>query len=421
MYHTECNSYFVTDPYLWRERMKILFISQRVPYPPIRGDKIRTFNIIRGLSKLHDISVVSLVRTAKEMPDVEALKQYCTSVDVCMLSEWKSKLNACFGVFSSKPLTLPWYYSKQLKNMIQRKIRDEKFDLVFVVCSSMAQYVFERNDIPKIIDLMDIDSEKWIQYVKCTCFPYSWVYSLEANRLRKYEIDINRRFDSSIVVNQGEKRVFSSFSPYPDKINVISMGVDGEYFKPLTEEYIPNTIVFTGAMDYFPNIDAMVFFCKEIFPLIKEKLSDAKLYIVGSSPTQEVQRLAKDKSIIVTGYVDDTRPYIGKAAVCVVPLRVAQGTQNKILEAMAMETPVVTTSFGFKGIEKAENGKDIIVADTSDDFAERVIEILQNRTLRDHFSRNGRKLIEENYNWDAQINELHSVIEKICLQKDRVS
>lgn len=393
--------------------MKILFISQRLPFPPIRGDKIKSFNLLRGLSKQHDVSVVSFIRTTKEMTDVEALKQYCTSIDVCMLSEWKSKLNACLGVFSTKPLTLSWYYSKQLWNIVQKKIRDEKFDLLFVVCSSMAQYVIDNDNIPKVIDLMDVDSEKWIQYAKRTCFPYSWVYSLEAKRLRKYEQDINRIFDNCTIVTQEEKKILSSFSPYPDKIIVISNGVDEEYFKPLKEEYIPNTIVFTGAMDYFPNIDAMIFFCKEILPLVKEKMPNVVLYIVGSSPTKEVQRLANNKNIIVTGYVDDTRPYIGKAAVCVVPLRVAQGLQNKILEAMIMGTPVVTTSFGFKGIEGAEDGKDMVVADDKNRFAEKVVEILQNRTLRDHLSQNGKQLIEQRYNWKGVTDKLNGLVDHL--------
>ncbi|MEK7274415.1 MAG: TIGR03087 family PEP-CTERM/XrtA system glycosyltransferase [Candidatus Desantisbacteria bacterium] len=392
--------------------MKILFISQRLPYPPIRGDKIRGFNLVRGLSEQHDVSVVSFIRTTKEMADVEALKQYCTSVDVCMLGEWKSKLNACLGVFTTKPLTLSWYYSKQLWDIVQKKIRDEKFDLLFVMCSSMAQYVFD-NDNPKIIDLVDVDSEKWIQYANRTSFPYSWVYSLEAKRLRRYEKDINKIFNNCLVVTEEEKKIFSSFSLYPDKITAISIGIDEEYFKPLLEEYTSNTIVFTGAMDYFPNIDAMIFFCKEILPLVKEKLPDVILYIVGSSPTQEVQRLANNKDIIVTGYVDDTRPYIGKSAVCVVPLRVAQGIQNKILEAMSMGIPVVTTSFGNKGVG-AEEDKEIVVADDKNKFAEKVVEILQNRILRDQLSRNGKQLIGQRYSWKRVTDELNELIETVC-------
>lgn len=392
--------------------MKILFISQRLPYPPIRGDKIRGFNLVKGLSERHDVSVVSFIRTTKEMADVETLKQYCASVDVCMLSEWKSKLNACLGVFSTKPLTLSWYYSKQLWDIVQKKIRNEKFDLLFVMCSSMAQYVFD-NDNPKIIDLVDVDSEKWIQYANRTSFPYSWVYSLEAKRLRRYEKDINKIFNNCLVVTEEEKKIFSSFSLYPDKITAISIGIDEEYFKPLLEEYTSNTIVFTGAMDYFPNIDAMIFFCKEILPLVKEKLPDVILYIVGSSPTQEVQRLANNKDIIVTGYVDDTRPYIGKSAVCVVPLRVAQGIQNKILEAMSMGIPVVTTSFGNKGVG-AEEDKEIVVADDKNKFAEKVVEILQNRILRDQLSRNGKQLIGQRYSWKRVTDELNELIETVC-------
>lgn len=399
--------------------MKILFISQRLPYPPIRGDKIRGFNLLRGLSKQHDVSVVSFIRTDTEMIDVETLRQYCTSVDVCMLSEWESKLNACLGVFSTKPLTLSWYYSKQLQNIVQKKIRDEKFDLLFVICSSMAQYVFDNDSIPKVIDLVDVDSEKWIQYANRTCFPYSWVYSLEAKRLRRYEKDINRVFNNCLVVTPEEKKIFSLFSLYSDKIITISNGVDEEYFKPIEEEYVPNTIVFTGAMDYFPNIDAMIFFCKEILPLVKEKMPEVILYIVGSSPTQEVQRLANNKDIIVTGYVDDTRPYIGKSAVCVVPLRVAQGVQNKILEAMVMGTPVVTTSFGFKGIEGSENGKDIVVADDKDKFAEKVIEILQNKALRDHLSQNGKQLIKQRYDWKKVADKLNEIIETLIKGQNR--
>lgn len=390
--------------------MKIIYLSQRIPYPPNKGDKLRAFNEIKYLSKYHEICLLCLTDNLQEIDVPNELKQYCQSVDVVYLSKYQSKLQSILAILLDIPLTLSYFYSRKLKKKINMKLLDGQSDLIFVYCSSMAQYVDHVQNIPKIIDFVDVDSEKWSQYATCASFPMRFLYHIESRRLRKYEALIAENYQHSIFVSENEADDFKRMVCPCPTITPILNGVDCEMFTPGTEPYDRCSLIFTGAMDYYANVEAVLYFVDQILPLIKNKIENVKFYIVGSNPTKEIILLAKkDTSIIVTGYVKAVQPYMSNAAVFVAPMRIARGVQNKILEAMAMGVPVVTSSLGYEGIT-AKPGEDIFVEDTPELFAMRVIELVEDTELRRAVSEKSRKNVESCYNWQINLGKLEGLL-----------
>jgi len=394
--------------------MKILFLAQRVPYPPNKGDKLRSYNQIRHLSRNHDISLVCLADNGRDVEHAKELGRWCRSVDVVSLPRVASMMRSAVSLFSSRPLTLGYFYSSKLRALIEKKMRDENFDLIFVYCSSMAQYVEQVESIPRVIDFVDVDSEKWCQYARYAKFPYTWLYALESRRLRRYEKLLANTYQHCFLVSEKETDDFRRLVAPCLTLTPILNGVDGELFKPLVERYDSKTIVFTGAMDYFANVEAVVYFVREILPHISSVIPDVKFYVVGSNPADELKALARaNPNIVVTGYVEQVHPYMAQAAVFVAPMRIARGVQNKILEAMAMGVPVVTSSLGHEGIS-AVPGQDIFVEDEAIRFATRVIDLMEDDKLRLAISANARKIVENFYDWSTNLATLESTLTEVA-------
>jgi sugar transferase (PEP-CTERM/EpsH1 system associated) len=336
-----------------------------------------------------------------------------------------------FYLFSKRPLTLPYFYSAKVDVKIKEVIQRKKFDVIYIYSSSMAQYVLDEKNTPKLMDFIDMDSDKWKQYSRFARFPAKIIYGLESNRLRMYEEKIAQSVDCCVVTSLEEAKKFktsilggmawSKGNPLPKgqagmawwpKVEVVPNGVDFEYFKPGQGGYEKNCLIFSGRMDYFANVDGILYFYKEILQSIKAEIPDIRLYIVGANPPRKVQKLAQFDNIIVTGFVDDIRPYLEKSAVCVVPLRIACGVQNKILEAMSTGVPVVTTRQALLGIE-AVPGRDILVEDDPKRFAQKTIELLKRKELRNMISQNARRLVEEKFNWNVNLRKLDKILEEL--------
>lgn len=390
--------------------MKILFLSQRIPFPPNKGDKLRSFNEIKFLSRKHHIDLVCLTDNQHEIKYTQDLKDFCHSVDVVPLSPKRSKIQAGIGLLTGKPLTLAYFYSNQLQMIIDRKLKENSYDVIFVFCSSMAQYVEQVSDIPKVIDFVDVDSEKWSQYAAYAKFPMKLLYRLESRRLRKYEAQIASFFQHSFFVSEKETEDFKRLVCDCETTMPILNGVDLEMFSPTNEPYDPHSLVFTGAMDYFANVEAVLYFVREILPLIQKKMPNVRFTVVGSNPSQEICELPKNHTnVSVTGFVDAVQPYVLQSAVLVAPMRIARGVQNKILEGMAMGVPVVTSSLGFEGIT-ATPGRDLYVEDDPQRFAARVIELMQDPELRKKASCHARKAVELHYGWGANLEKLEQIL-----------
>jgi len=422
--------------------MKILYIAHRIPYPPNRGDKIRSFNEIKYLSQRHEIHLACLADDSKDLKYENDLKRFCKSTNVVLINLKMVKLKSSFYLFSKKPLSVPYFYSRKLQRSVDQLLSTNHYDAVFCFSSPMAEYVFRSRSLVSgclklekslvkgspvtsyqklasrnqklIMDFVDVDSDKWGQYSKHARFPMSWVYALEGRRLADYERKVAETFDHSIFVTEAEAKIFRNKNLHIKNITAISNGVDLDYFSPTVSQH-PSTInqqpviVFTGVMNYFANVDGVVWFTKEILPLIRKEIPEIRFYIVGRNPTKEVLSLALDSSVTVTGYVPDTREYLKMAAVVAAPLRIARGIQNKVLEAMAMGIPVVATPQAFEGVE-AEPGRDLILGGDVRKIAEGVIGLVKEGSLRKSIGDNARRTIEKNYCWSKNLEKLDNVL-----------
>ncbi len=394
--------------------MRILYIAHRIPFPPNKGDKIRSFNEIKYLSKRHEIHLACLIDNDKDVEHVKILEKYCSSVNAVKIDKRLAKMRSLLSLTSNRPFSLAYFFSRDLKRKIALLLNEHKFDLILVFSSSMAQYVIDSEGIARVMDFVDADSFKWLQYATYTKFPLSAIYKIESKRLGNYENEIIEGFRHCIVITEKELEVLKNNSN-KDKLSVISNGVDLDYFFFRTDECDPNTIVFIGAMDYFANIDGVMYFYEEIYPYIRKQIPEVKFYIVGNNPSKEILKLNGLNGVIVTGFVKDIRPYISKAAVSVVPLRIARGIQNKVLEAMAMGVPLITTPQALEGIQ-AQTGRDVIMESKPEEFAKKVVEIIKDRKLQKLLSGNGRLLVEKKYNWDINMGKLENLLEESIKQ-----
>jgi sugar transferase (PEP-CTERM/EpsH1 system associated) len=262
---------------------------------------------------------------------------------------------------------------------------------------------------PKILDFVDIDSQKWKHFEEISRFPYSLIYKIESTRLAKFEEFLIKQFNYCLVTSQHEQSLLSNAS----NIAVLPNGVDHQYFSPQNTP-TEGMILFTGVMNYLPNTDAVRHFHRHTFPLIKQAVPSTQFVIAGMHPTAQVCKLA-DRDTVVTGFVPDIRDYLSRASVCVVPLRLAMGVQNKVLEAMAMGVPVVATSVANRGIN-ATHGKDIFIADDPESFATATTRLLNDPVLREMIARNARRFIEEHFSWEGNLNKLERLMSEIRYQ-----
>ena len=392
--------------------MNILYLAHRIPYPPNKGEKIRAFHQIQYLSKRHTIHLCTFVDDPDDLPYVPVLRKYCASVEVFYRGNGPTLLLAAAAFLRRRPLSVSLFYRRAFAEKVRKMSTTEKFDCVLVSSSSMAQYASILPEVPKIIDFIDVDSEKWRSYAQHHSFPLAMIYRLEAERLARYEEQAAHIFDHSILISEEERSVFQKrVNGRP--VSVISSGVDLEYFSPRESEGSPPAIVFTGAMDYFPNTDAVQYFCQDVFPLVRNSAPEAQFYIVGRNPTREVRALQKWPNVIVTGTVPDVRPYLARATVSVAPLRLARGVQNKVLESMAIGVPVVGTVESFKGIAATE-GDGIRIATDRYSFAEHIVRLFRSgASFRSQLARRARLYVERHHRWEIQGAQLERLLEEV--------
>jgi len=390
--------------------MRILFLNHKIPYPPDKGDRIPGYHRMKHLAQRHQVSLVFPCYRKEELELVKNVERFCVSTDTAYIGLARAKIRCGAAFLAHRPITKAFAFSSQLKRSVDERLRQSKYDLIYVYSSGMAQYVEGVRGIPRVIDLADADSHKWLQYSRRVRFPMSWVYRREGEWLKAYERFLCETFNHAIAISQDEKRLFGTYIPQAE-ISVVSNGVDTEYFAPASGTPAPQNIVFVGVMSYFANVDCVLYFAQQILPAIKKRVPAAKFYVVGSEPPHSVRALGSDPDIVVTGRVDDVRPYIHDAAVCVAPMRIAQGIQNKILEAMACGRPVVTTSKGNEGIN-APDGRAIMVDDSPEGFAGKVVRLLQDPGLGGEIGAAGRKFVVEHFCWHDNMARLEDILER---------
>ncbi|MHA1305336.1 MAG: glycosyltransferase family 4 protein, partial [Candidatus Heimdallarchaeaceae archaeon] len=372
--------------------MKILFFTARVPYPPNRGDRIRPFYFIKHLSKKHNITVLSFAETEEERLNAEGLKEFCKSVEIVPLSRSKAYINCLIRLFSPMPLQCSFYISQNMRKKIKELLKYEKIDLVYVFPLRLAHYRNLFGNIPIVLGYCDSKALLHGRSLLKRRNPISWFIDFEEwIKIRNYEIKVGKDFERCLTISPVDKRCLERKGRL-DNLLVIPNGVDLEYFKSVDRKSEPNSLIFTGSMDVFWNIDAVVFFCKKVFPSIKKEIKNVKLYIVGSNPSRKIKKLGKNPQIVVTGKVPDIRPFLAKSTISIVPIRVGAGIKNKVLESMAMKKPVISTSIGCEGIEVTP-GKNVIIADDPKRFTHEVIQLLKDEYLRNSIALAGYELV----------------------------
>ncbi len=390
--------------------MKILFVCHRFPFPPSRGGKIRPFNIIRHLGQSASVTVASLVRSEDELEQGRGIAEHCARYIAEPVGSIGTKMRMVLQLATSQPSSLGYFYSPALKRRIDRELETGSYDLIFVHCSSAAQYVESWPEIPRILDFGDMDSEKWMLYAQNRYFPLSLGYWLEAVKLRRVEKRLAAAFDLSSCTTRAELETLQSLGVAAET-GWFPNGVDSEYFSPATETYDPDLICFTGRFDYFPNQRGAVYFSREVLPLIRQRRPDARFTIVGAEPPAFIRELAELPGVEVTGTVPDIRSYVRNAAVSVAPLDIARGTQNKILEAMAMGVPVVASEQASKGVD-AVAGEHILVAGNTREYADAVVQLLEDRALRTGFADRARARVLSNHSWAESMKRVDVLVER---------
>jgi polysaccharide biosynthesis protein PslH len=296
----------------------------------------------------------------------------------------------------------------ELHDAIQKKFTELRPDLIIVYSCNMAQFAEHFPNVPRIMHFGDLDSLKWLQYAERSSIPLNWIYAIEARRLLGYERHIAQIFSHALVHTEIEKHDFERLIP-GIPVAVVGNGVDLDYFRSAGEAKKPASMVFTGVMDYRPNIDAVVWFCDEILPIVQMEIPAANFTICGSRPALAVRRLAKRRGVRVTGWVADARPYLDRAEIFVAPLRMARGVQNKLLEALAMGLPCVASMAAWRGTVVAD-GQGILATDEPREFARHVIDLLGDSDGRAEMARRARAAAVANYRWEVQLACLDQVI-----------
>ena len=391
--------------------MRIFFIGQRVPFPPDRGDKITTYNEIRHLSTKHEVHVFCLADGRRDLDNIPGLRRYAKSVTAVPVVGWASKLRALDAMLAGKPLSVAAFNEAKLHDAVTRKFSELQPDLIIVYSCNVAQYAEHFPQVPRIMQFAELDSSRWGQFARRSRLPMRWVYALEERRFFAYERHIARSLSHALVCTAAEQRDFERLIPGAP-VSLVGNGVDLDYFRSTGVAKRSGSIVFTGVMDYFPNIDAVVWFCDEVLPIVQQQIPGAGLTICGSRPAAAVRRLAKRRGVTVTGRVPDMRPYMDEAELFIAPMRMARGIQNKLLEALAMGLPCVASQTAARGTV-VQDGEGILAADDPEVFAEHVVRLLRDGAFRAAMASKARATAEANYRWEAQLTRLDQVIASV--------
>ena len=393
--------------------MKVLYLCHRFPYPPKRGGKIRPFNMIRHLSAQgHEVTVCSLSRSDAETAEAEGIAAHCHDFHIGQVSEPVQMLRMVLRLPLPTPSSMGYFYSAELAAKVRDLLATQAFDLIFVHCSSVAQYVEHVSHIPKILDFGDMDSQKWLEYAQRKPFPLSLGYRLEGNKMLWAEKRLARRFDLCTATTRAEWETLQGYGTGA-ATDWFPNGVDASFFDPAGAGYDADTISFIGRMDYYPNQECMSRFCAEVWPLLKAQRPAMKLLIVGADPSAEMRRLGDLPGVTVTGSVPDVRPYIRSSALMVAPLSIARGTQNKILEAMAMGVPVVTSSVAAGGVDAVAESH-LLVADNAAEITRAILRIAENPDERRRLAVAGRQRVLSHHAWPRSMQRLDGIIQRCC-------
>ncbi len=395
---------------------KILFLAHRIPYPPHKGEKLRAYHLIRGLAEKHAVFLGAPVDDPDDWQYRTALDDLCAEVCIADGRGRSRQRAAVEAIARREPISFAYFRHRALMDWVRDVTRAHRFDAVMLYSSGTMPYLaaIQQNDAPLIVDFVDVDSEKWRVMGETQGGVMGRVYAREAGMMRDAEKALATRAEASLFVTDNEAALFGRVTGITNRVHAIGNGVELEGWQDadaLPSPYPSDgraRVIFTGAMDYVPNVEAVTWFAKEAMPRLRDMSRAVTFVIAGSNPTKAVQALAGG-DIEVTGRVPDMRPYLVHADLAVAPLQLARGVQNKVLEAMAARLPVIVTSAALDGIG-AKHDESVMVAGTGAEFAQSIATLLDHPSRADALAQSARRLIEDDYSWAARIEALEQVI-----------
>jgi sugar transferase (PEP-CTERM/EpsH1 system associated) len=396
----------------------LLYLVHRIPFPPNKGDKVRSYNLLRFLSSRYQVHLGSFVDDSEDLRHVPQLAEYYTSSRLVSVRPEFARLRSLAGLWTGEPLTLRYYRDASLAKWVEEVVLREGITKAVVFSSAMAQYVAGVGKLHVVVDFVDVDSAKWEQYSHSRRWPLAPIYGREGRRLLGFERRVAARTEASVFVTKAEADLFRRLAPEcASRVHEVRNGVDTAFFAPSPDLPCPygpeeEAIVFTGAMDYWPNVDAVSWFVRDVLPEIGAVRPRARFYIVGMHPAAPVVALARDPRVTVTGLVPDVRPYLHHARVVVAPLRVARGIQNKVLEAMAMARPVVVSAAAAEGLSGVP-GMDFEVAGDARDFAGKTI-ALMGQTESSALGALARARILADHDWTTNLMPFATLLDAVA-------
>lgn len=397
--------------------MRLLFISGWFPYPPDNGSRIRIFNLLKQLSRHHEIDLLSFAQGPVSQERLDKMKSYCRSVRTVPYQEFSPRgLKALLGFFSPRPRSVIDTYSQEMQALVAGAVADNAFDVVVASQMRAVPYALPLKQLPRVFEEIEL-AVLHEQFVRQDDIVSRMRYRLTWWKLSSFIKQLLREFAGCTVVSERERDLVLKIMPGYDSLAIVPNGVDLDTYSGDLGKPQPDTLIYSGALSFSANYDAMMYFLKDIFPQIKARRPGASLKITGRNDGVPLEHLPLDHGVQLTGYLDDVRPAIAQSWICVVPLLVGGGTRLKVLEAMALGTPVVATSKGAEGLEISP-GQDILIADEPTEFAEAVVRLLGDPDLRAKLAANGRRLVEQRYSWQTCAQELEQLLYRVVGQKE---
>lgn len=382
---------------------RLLFIAHRVPYPPDKGERVRAFHEIRALAEHFRVTLAALAHSPEDRASGRELESWCERVVTAPAGGTLGLARGTAALLRGKSVTEGYFRSRRLAGKLKDEAARDPFDMVLAYCSAALPYALAVPAPLRVADLVDIDSAKWAAYAEAARWPTSWLYGREAAGVARLERRALRQCDAVVLVSEDEAKTLGTES---DKVLAVANGVDTDYFRPQKRpaDQAP-TLVFTGTMDYRPNVEGVCWFAETVWPALRRERPDLRLAIVGRDPAPAVRRLAERPGIEVTGSVPDVRPYLARATVAVAPLLMARGIQNKVLEAMAMGRAVVASPAALEGLD-VETGTEVIEAQPPEEWQREILDLLENEARRQGIEQAARSCVETRFAWDRQMNPL---------------
>lgn len=404
-------------------RPRVLYITHRVPWPPDRGDRIRTWNVLKYLSSRADVDLACLTEEPVSTAAVKELRRVTQRLAVISHGGRKRYVTGFLSMLTGGTVTEGLFDCPQLGRTLCKWDHEIHYDAMMASSSGIARYLFAPffyQPATRWVDLIDVDSQKWFDYANASRFPMSQVYRIEGQRLRNIERELAESCEKLLVVSEGERELFHSFCDTP-RIAAVGNGVDSHYFAPAPDVTVDDcSCVFVGVMNYKPNADGVIWFAHNVFPQIRKRFPAATFRIVGKSPSAEVQSLSLIPGIEVTGSVPDVRPWLHRSACAVVPLQIARGVQNKILEAMSCGRPVICSPAPLKGLA-AEPGLHLLRAGSVSEWVNAISHVFEDHALQQDLGMAGSAFVQLHHSWDHCLSPLDEMLERSDSRTDEVA